>query len=223
MVVGMLPLRGVRPVSARPVPPTAVRRAGVLDELNAVLRRPRAHGGLVRLPSLLDALAEGGAASGGSGWIVDDNARLDMAALTRCSFPGPEVHVVAAEYGAAAHEHGWLRLDRTVSDREYARLVGTAGDWAGSDRTLGDVLQAYGQPSVTFGEPDPRLPKTLGYASADLTAPLAVFHLAEAADALSARLLAFRAGNGFLGASPSFTPLGNAVADGSGKRHRQQR
>ena len=175
------------------------------------------------LPSLLDALAAGAAAPEGTRWIVDDNARLDMAALTRYSFPQPEIHVVAAEYGAAAHKYGWLRLDRTMLDCEYTSLVDTAKDWAESDRTLDDVLQAFGQPSVTFGEPDPRLPKTLGYASVDLTAPLAVFHLDEAGDAPSARLLAFRAGDGFFGATLSFTPLGNAVADESEERHHQNR
>ena len=219
MVVGMLSLRDVHLVGTRPVLLGAKGRAGVLDQFNTAVRRPLAHGGLECLPSLLDALAGGEAAPEGTRWIVDANTRLDMAALTPYSFPQPEIHVVAAEYGAAAHARGWLRLDRTMLDREYTRLVDTAEVWAESDRTLDEVLQAYGRPSVTFGEPDPHLPKSLGYASGDLTAPLALFHLDEAGDAPSARLLAFRAGDGFFGASLSFTPLGNAVADESERRH----
>ncbi|WP_042424162.1 hypothetical protein [Streptacidiphilus anmyonensis] len=90
----------------------------VLDRFNAAVRRPDTHGGLARLPLLLDALAEGQEQPDGARWIVDDHARGNMAALLRSCFPQPEIHVVAAEYGAAAHERGWLHLDRTLRAHE---------------------------------------------------------------------------------------------------------
>ncbi|MEU4120525.1 hypothetical protein AB0F71_39295 [Kitasatospora sp. NPDC028055] len=185
----------------------------VLDEFNAAVRCPDAHGGLACLPLLLDALAEDEPRPDGTRWIVDDNARLDMAALLRYCFPQPEVHVVAAEYGAAAHKRGWLRLDRALPTHDYTSLVETAEGWAETDRTFDDVLQVYGRPSAIFGDQDPRSAKTVGYGSGDQADPLAVFHFGEAGDAPSARLLAFRSGDDMFGASMGFTPFGDALAD----------
>ncbi|MCX4745666.1 hypothetical protein OG455_09045 [Kitasatospora sp. NBC_01287] len=218
MVVGMLSLRALPRTVRRPAPVVETDRARLLDRFNAAVRYPDAHGGVAGLPLLLDALATGEAAAAGTRWIVDDNARLNMAALVRYSFPEPEIHVVAAEYGAAGHERGWLRLERMLPAQDYARLVDNPEKWEASDRTLDDVLEAHGRPSVAFGDPDPRMPKTLGYASADLAAPLALLHFGVAGDAPSARLLAFRCGDGFLGAGIGFTPFGDTVADEREKR-----
>ncbi|MFG2916636.1 hypothetical protein ACGF0D_27580 [Kitasatospora sp. NPDC048298] len=215
----MLSLRSIPLTVHRRTPLTKAERVRVLDRFNAAVRCPDAHGGLACLPLFLDALAEDEARPDGTRWIVDDNARLDMAALLRYCFPQPEVHVVAAEYGAAAHERGWLHLDRALRTDEYTSLVETAEGWAETDRTFDDVLQVYGRPSVIFGDQDPRSAKTLGYASGDRTAPLAVFHFGEAGDAPSARLLAFRRGGDMFGASMGFTPFGDAVA---GERERRQ-
>jgi hypothetical protein len=197
-------------------------RARLLDQFNAAVQCPDDHGGVVRLPFLLDALAECEDKPEGSRWIVDDNARLNAAALIRRYFPEPAIHVVAAEYGAAAHRRGWLRLDRALSIEQYTRLVDTAEKWSESDRTLHDVVDVYGQPCVTFGAPDPGLPKTLGYASSDRSLPLAAFHFSQAGDAPSARLLAFRCGDDFFDTGMAFTPLGDAVADEHDRR-RQSR
>ena len=214
----MLSLRSIPRTVRRQTPLTKAERVQALDEFNAAVRCPDAHGGLARLPVLLDALAQDEAGPDGTRWIVDDNARLDMAALLRNCFPQPEIHVVAAEYGAAAHKRGWLRLDRALPTHDYTSLVETAEGWAETDRTLDDVLHVYGRPSVIFGDQDPRSAKTLGYGSGDRSAPLAVFHLGEAGDAPSARLLAFRSGDDMSGTSMSFTPLGDAVADEREKR-----
>lgn len=192
----------------------------MLEQFNAAVRDPRAHGGVECLPLLLDALAQGGAEPAGNRWIVDENARLDTMALLRHYLPDPEIHVLAAEYGTAAHTRGWLRLDRTLPAAELANLVDTVEDWAESDRSLDDALRAYGPPSVTFGDPDPRLPKTFGYASGDTARSLAVLHFGNTDDAPSAKLLAYRGGESFLGPRMSFTPLGDAVADEVDKRHR---
>ncbi len=197
---------------------TEAEHVRVLDEFNAAVRCPDVHGGLACLPVLLDALAQDEGRPDGARWIVDDNARLDMAALLRYCFPQPEIHVVAAEYGAAAHNRGWLRLDRALRTHDYTNLVETAEGWAETDRTLDDVLQVHGRPSAIFGDQDPHSAKTLGYASGDSTAPLAVFHFGEAGDAPSARLLAFRSGDDMFGTSMGFTPFGGAVADERDRR-----
>ena len=218
MVVGMLSLRSVPRTVRRRAPLAKEERIRVLDQFNAAVRCPSAHGGLACLPLFLDALAQDEDRPEGTRWIVDDNARLDMAALLRYCFPQPEIHVVAAEYGAAAHKRGWLRLDRTLRAREYTSLVETAEGWVESDRTLDDVLQIYGRPSAIFGDRDPRSAKTLGYGSGDRTGPLAVFHFAGPGDAPSARLLAFRTGEDMFETSMAFTPLGDAVADERDRR-----
>lgn len=62
---------------------------------------------------------------------------------------------------------------------DYTNLVETAEDWAETDRTLDDDLQVYGRPSAIFGDQDPHSAKTLGYASGDSTAPLAVSAVAR--------------------------------------------
>ncbi|GGN40668.1 hypothetical protein [Streptomyces fuscichromogenes] len=216
----MVSLRSITHAARRPTLLTEAEHVRVLDEFNAAVRCPGAHGGLARLPLLLDALAEDAARSDGTRWIVDDNARLDMAALLRYCFPQPEIHVVAAEYGAAAHKRGWLRLDRALRTHDHTSLVETAEDWAETDRTLDDVVHEYGPPSAVFGDQDPRSAKTLGYAPGDRTAPLAVFHFGEAGDASSARLLAFRSGDDLFTTSIGFTPFGDALADEREREHR---
>ncbi|MGA5823108.1 hypothetical protein ACPC54_35255 [Kitasatospora sp. NPDC094028] len=220
----MLSLRSLPRTVRRPAQASAPAadpdRAQLLDRFNAAVRQPGAHGGVAGLPLLLDALAACDARSEGARWIPDDNARLDLAALVRHCFPEPEIHVVAGEYGAAGHAHGWLRLDRTLGAEQYAHLVESAEAWASDDRTFDDVLEAYGRPSVLFGESDARLPKTLGYACADRTAPLALFHFGEAGDAPAARLLAVRFENDLMSAGFGFTPFGDAVADEREKRPR---
>jgi hypothetical protein len=215
----MLSLRSIPCTVRRRTLLTEAERVCVLDEFNAAVRRPEAHGGLACLPLFLDVLAQDEDRPDGARWIVDDNARLDMAALLRYCFPQPEIHVVAAEYGAAARKRGWLRLDRALRTDEYTSLVETGEGWAETDRTFDDVLLVYGRPSAIFGDQDPCSAKTLGYASGDRTAPLAVFHFGEAGDAPSARLLAFRSGDDMFGASMGFTPFGDVVAD---ERERRQ-
>ncbi len=51
---------------------TKADRVRVLDEFNATVRCPDAHGGLARLPVLLDALAQDENRPDGTRWIVDD-------------------------------------------------------------------------------------------------------------------------------------------------------
>lgn len=63
------------------------------------------------------------------------------------------------------------------------RLLDGVLPWVNSDRavTINDITAEYGPASITFGDPDPRDPKTLGYATQDTEAPFLVFHF-EAAE-----------------------------------------
>ncbi|MFJ9694326.1 hypothetical protein [Kitasatospora sp. NPDC101183] len=198
------------PRSAGDAPPRdAAEHDHLVERFNAAVRHPGEHGGVGQLARLLDALAQ----SEGERWIVDGNARLSMTALVRYCYPQPEIHVVAAEYGDAAHRRGWLRLDRALGADDYGSLLGSVDDWAKRNRTLDQVLDAYGPPSVVFGDPGPRTAKTLGYGSEDREAPLLAFHFGDGKGAAQARLLAFRSGDDLFEAYMGFTPHGETVAD----------
>ncbi|MGW5353644.1 hypothetical protein ACWERV_24415 [Streptomyces sp. NPDC004031] len=181
-------------------------RERLLARLNRAVRRPSEHGGLAAVARLLDELAAAGAGGGGAEageavWIPDTVARLAPSAFLREAFPGPDVHVVASQYGEDAYRRGWLRLDRTLTGAEHAALAEAVVAWAADDRTLPEVLGAFGPPSVVFGPEDPELPKTLGYAAGDRTARFVTFHLGAAraeAGTGTAGLLAVRLHDGFL-------------------------
>ncbi|MFI0939696.1 hypothetical protein [Streptomyces sp. NPDC021020] len=168
----------------------------LLGALNAAVRRPGEHGGLGVVARLLGELAAREPWGGEAVWLADTNARLTPSMLLREGFSGADVHVVASQYGEDAYRRGWLRLDRTLTAGEHAGLVAGVLGWAGSDRTLLDVVGEFGAPSVVFGPADPGLPKTLGYAARERTEPFVTFHLGAAAE--EAALLAVRVDDGFL-------------------------
>ncbi|MFD7641605.1 hypothetical protein ACFV4P_13215 [Kitasatospora sp. NPDC059795] len=167
------------PGSARPRP-GRLTPDGLIEKLNQAVRRPEAHGGVPVLPLLLDLIAEAGPQTEDALWIPDANERLSSAPFVRDHFTDPAVHVTASQYGEDAYRRGWLHLDRSLSATDHAALLDRAAVWAGTDRTLHDVLDEFGPASVTFGDPAPHLAKTLGYASSDRGAPFVVFHFAPA-------------------------------------------
>jgi hypothetical protein len=115
---------------------------GLIEKFNQAVRRPGAHGGVSVLPLLLDLIAEADPQTMDAVWIPDTNERLGTAALVRHYFADPDIHVTASQYGEDAYRRGWLRLDCTLSAQDHAALVERAADWAGTDRTLRDVLGA---------------------------------------------------------------------------------
>jgi hypothetical protein len=169
---------------------------------------------------LFDLMAEASQQTGDSVWIPDAVERLSAAPIVREHFADPDIHVTASQYGEDAYRRGWLDLDRTLGEADHAALLDRAAVWAGTDRTLPDVLNEFGQASITFGKPDPHLPKTLGYATTDRDAPFVSFHFATAEGEpvgtpeptayADAALLAVRGVHGgFLGLQ--LTPVGRAV------------
>jgi hypothetical protein len=177
-------------------------RDRLIGIFNKAVRRPAQFGGIGVLALLLDeieAAERGGAADleGGLVWLPDGNARLSPAAILRHFLPDPDIHVAASQYGVDAHRRGWLRLDRTLSAQEHDRLVEQAATWANLDRTLHEVFDEYGQPSVVFGDSDPRSAKTLGYAAEDRAAGVVTFHFGPGA--VGAVLLGVRVDESFFG------------------------
>ncbi|MFJ8621992.1 hypothetical protein ACIRD3_04020 [Kitasatospora sp. NPDC093550] len=206
-----------------PAPPTAPNRVTgsrdrLLERFNQAVRDPEESGGLSTVARLLDLLAAGEPNPEGAVWLPDTNARLAASGILRGAFPDADVPLIASQYGEDAHRRGWLRLDRTLTPAEHSALVDTALTWSAVDRALPDVLAAFGPPSVTFGSPDPSLPKTLSYATADPEAPVVAFHLGTATPRepapgaagptpANAVLLAVRIHDGFLDGC-ELTPVG---------------
>lgn len=160
------------------------------------------------LPLLLDQLAAAEGQTEGTVWVADAHQRLSIAKAFQSFFADPEIHVMASQYGEDAFRRGWLRLDRALEREELDRLLDGVLPWSKSPRTLHDVITEYGPASITFGDPDPRRPKTLGYATCDREAPFVVFHL-DAADSIASQL-AVRTHYDF-----AFTPRGKKQASGS--------
>jgi hypothetical protein len=183
----------------------------LLSRFNDAVRRPSEHGGLAVLPLLLDQLAAAERQSEEIVWIPDVNARLSPAGIMRAFFPDPEVHIAASQYGEDAFRRGWLRLDRTLDAAEFAQLIDSVLNWAEVDRTIHDVVAEYGPVSVTFGDLDPRRPKTLAYAGTDRDAPFVTFHLGAAPTESEAVLLGVRTHEDFFGGW-TFTPHGERVS-----------
>jgi hypothetical protein len=83
----------------------------------------------------------------------------------------------ASVYAEIAHRLGWLELDRALSAAEFQRLNADVGGWARQDRTLPEVLETFGPPSLWIGGTNRFYPKTLAYTTAHCGDDLICFHL----------------------------------------------
>ncbi|MET0423372.1 MAG: hypothetical protein ABW046_05830 [Actinoplanes sp.] len=78
-------------------------------------------------------------------------------------------YATATVYAEVAHRCGWLQLDRVLSAAEYQHLAAVAGEWMAEDRTLSEVIETFGPPSMwTLWTPT--------YATADPEDSLITFH-----------------------------------------------
>lgn len=175
---------GTQDVASTTAVEAVLKRAGgdrdrLLERFNRAVRRPESFGGLAGLGVLLDQIARTEQQSVDTVWIPDTNARLSPSTMLREFFADPDIHVAASQYGEDAYRRGWLCLDRALTPEEHAVLVDAAVMWARTDRTVHDIVAEFGPASVTFGDPDPRRPKTLSYGS-DRNAPVVAFHLGPA-------------------------------------------
>jgi hypothetical protein len=82
----------------------------------------------------------------------------------------------ASIYAGIAHRCGWLDLDRALSQTEFEHLKGSIGGWLVQDRTLSEVTETFGVPSLWIGGTNPFFSKTLAYTTADQDDDLICVH-----------------------------------------------
>lgn len=111
--------------------------------------------------------------------------------------PGDAVEAIASVYADYGHRHGWLTLDRTLGESEYAHLREQLTQYCATDRTGAEIVSQFGLPSVQIGGTAER---ALGYGRPG--EPLVWFHLGK-----EQVVLAGRCGEPFAG-SLRFTPRG---------------
>lgn len=127
---------------------------------------------------------------------------------------------VASVYAEVAWRHGWLLVDRCVSDEEYDRLNPAGDHWKNRDYQLTDIDREFGTPSIRFGGSNHRFPHTIAYAPPTRDRGLICLHFASihndkalgtGADPESPVLLAVRRETpGPFWESFTFTPAGIA-------------
>jgi hypothetical protein len=127
--------------------------------------------------------------------------------------PGDVTNAVSSLFAEEARDRDWLTLDRTLTADEYESLRGDLTTWAQQDRSHGDVLDAFGPPSIWFGSRQPRHGKALGYFPERREDPAIVIHLwnenaYSSAHDYQAPVIAARCGHGPLPATFIFTPEG---------------
>ncbi|WP_327588522.1 hypothetical protein OHA25_16895 [Nonomuraea sp. NBC_00507] len=159
-------------------------RTYLIEQLNQALRRPGMFGGEMALRLLLDHLAY--AEGEDEAWAEELRTLQSRGAANSLGVTGAFRTVVPGnnyEYGVAsiyaefARNLGWLDVDRTLTAEDYASMRQELPAWAAQDRTLTDVRETFGPPSVLFGGSNPYYGKTLAYVSERLTEPMISFHL----------------------------------------------
>ncbi|WP_204002176.1 DUF7710 domain-containing protein [Micromonospora lutea] len=156
-----------------------------LTQVNGVLRRPGMYGrDEVAERLLLEAMA---AVDGSlTRWRAECEGLRDRDAFTATGVMGAYSTILPADavrdaassvYAEIAHRLGWLELDRALSEAEYQQLSANISSWVSQDRTLPEVIETFGSPSLWIGGTNPLYPKTLAYTTADHDHDLICFHL----------------------------------------------
>ncbi|MEQ4306203.1 hypothetical protein ABNF97_33285 [Plantactinospora sp. B6F1] len=156
-----------------------------LAQVNRVLRRPGMYGGSELAERLL---LEAMAAVDGSleRWWAECEGLRERDAFAATGVVGAYGQILPADalrdatasvYAEIAHRLGWLELDRVLSEVEFQRLRTEIGGWVTQDRTLPEVIAAFGPPSLWIGGTSPFYSKTLAYTIVDPDYDLICFHL----------------------------------------------
>lgn len=204
--------------------PSAEIHDHLLRELNLALRRPGMYGGEIALRILFDHLAHGERRE--ERWSTGRQSWEARGAFTPTGVSGAFAQVVPGryEYGVAsvyaefARTQEWLQADRTLTAPEYSALSTTIRTWGAHDRTLTEVVDAFGPASVLFGGNNPLYGKTLGYFTDAAEDPMISFHLWNGPDPEAEQqwppayaepvLLGIRVGTGDFDQSFTLTPEG---------------
>ncbi|MFG1842844.1 hypothetical protein ACGFH8_30960 [Micromonospora sp. NPDC049175] len=206
-------------------------------QVNGVLRRPGMYG---RDEMAERLLLEAMAAVDGclKRWSVECDGLRERDGFTATGVGGAYRNVLpagavrdatASVYAEIAHRLGWLELDRALSEAEYEQLHADISGWLSRDRTLPEVIETFGPPSLQIGGTNPYYPKTLAYTTADRDHDLICFHLWNALANTAVEtgppgvhpepvLLAVRHRPGKFPESFSFTPEGQYRRPTAGQR-----
>jgi hypothetical protein len=93
-------------------------------------------------------------------WRAECDGLRDRLAFTATGVRGAYCNVLPADalreattsvYAEIAHRCGWLDLDRALSKAEYQQLAADIGGWVAQDRTLSQVIETFGAPSLWIG------------------------------------------------------------------------
>jgi hypothetical protein len=196
----------------------------LVDQLNMTLRRPGMFGGEMAIRLVIDHLVH--VERREEAWVRQRQAMEDRGAFTVTGVSGAFAHLIPGhyEYGMAsvyaefARAQNWLQVDRTLTATEYFAITTQMSTWVAQDRTLTDVLDAFGPPSVLFGGNNPLSGKTLSYLTKTTADSMISFHLWNGTDPDAEApwppiydeplLLAVRCGTGRFDHSFAFTPGG---------------
>ncbi|MFE5597565.1 hypothetical protein [Streptomyces sp. NPDC056549] len=198
--------------------------AHLVDRFNRAICRPHHYGGEVALHLLTEAIlvAEGrqeAYRAQQDAWIRSRTMRpKGVIEAYGELIPGGSYDVgMASVFAEFAQRCGWLTTGRLLTTSEYDALAGSARQWAATDRTWSEIVNAFGAPSITLGGEDPQDSKSLGYLSEEPRMPMVVFHLwnGSASGTNSGppahgqpQLLAVRFGDGPFKETFTFTPEG---------------
>lgn len=183
-------------------------------QVNSVLRRP----GIFGRDEMVERLVlEAMAAVDGSlaRWWAECDGLRNRRAFTATGVHGAYGAVLPAEavrdavtsmYAEIAHRCGWLDLDRTLSTADHRRMAEDIGGWVTRDRTLSELVDTFGPPSLWIGSTSSLHPKTLAYATDSRDDALICIHLSNAG--AESVVLAARHLPGEFPDSFSFTPEG---------------
>ncbi|MGA4992291.1 hypothetical protein [Nonomuraea bangladeshensis] len=200
-------------------------RTYLKSQLNQALRRLGMFGGETSLRLLFDHLAY--AEHQETEWAQAIQSLERRGAFTSLGVTGALATVlpdlrhdgVASIYAELAHDRGWLEADRTLTSEDHACLRRRITAWAAHDRTLSEVREEFGPPSVLLGGTNPFYGKTFAYLTEQATEPIVFFHLWNGCSDETATtwrpihdepiLLAVRCGRGAFKDTFTFTPEGS--------------
>jgi len=197
----------------------------LFDELNRVVRFSGMYGGEPALMMVFNHVlyVEGHDRSVWEQEERDWEARgawstTDVTGAMQRHLPKPAESAIVSIYAETAHRRGWLATDHPLSISEYQAVRTSYRAWTSQNRTLGDVLEVFGPPSILLGGKNPLYSKTLGYFSTNPREPITWFHLWNGTDPDveptwppsndQPLLLAAREGQGPLLQTMVFTPEG---------------
>ncbi|MEV4296036.1 hypothetical protein [Microbispora rosea] len=141
-----------------------------LKQVNGVLRRPGMYG---RDETAERLLLEAMAAVDGSltRWRAECDRLRERDAFTATGVMGAYRDILPADalrdatasvYAEIAHRLGWLEPDRALSAAGFRQLSADIGGWVARDRTLSEVIETFGPPSLWIGRTRCRSPSGTG-------------------------------------------------------------